>query len=80
MPLYKHGIGLFLLVCQDKIQAQDKINLKDGTVVTCQITEIQDFILYAKVHDDTFLATFFYNKTRFLKNTIFRPSIVLIFI
>ena len=57
--IYIYSIGLFLLVCQDKIQAQDKINLKDGTVVICQITEIQDFILYAEVYDDTFLATFF---------------------
>ena len=44
-----HSLGLFLLACQDKIQAQDKINLKDGTVVICQITEIQDFILYAEI-------------------------------
>ncbi len=57
--IYIHAIALFLVDCQDKIQAQDKINLKDGTVVTCQITEIKDFILYAEVHDDTFLATFF---------------------
>ena len=53
------SIGLFFLTCQDKIQAQDKIHLKDGTEVSCHITEIQDFILYAEVHDDPFLATFF---------------------
>ena len=57
--IYTYSISLLLLVCQNKIQAQDKINLKDGTVVTCQIIEIQDFILYAEVDDDTFLATFF---------------------
>ena len=51
--------GLFLLAYQDKIQAQDKIHLKDGAEVSCHITEIQDFILYAEVHDDPFLATFF---------------------
>ena len=56
---YVFTMGLFLLACQDKIQAQDKIHLKDGPVVTCKITEIQDFILYAEVHDDSFLATFF---------------------
>ena len=57
--IYVFTIGLFLLACQDQIQAQDKIHLKDGTEVTCHITEIQDFILYAEVHDDPFLATFF---------------------
>jgi len=57
--IYVFTIGLFLLACQDEIQAQDKIHLKDGTLITCQITEIQDFILYAEVHDDPFLATFF---------------------
>ena len=57
--IYVFTIGLFLIACQDEIQAQDKIHLKDGAVVTCQITEIQDFILYAEVHDDPFLATFF---------------------
>ena len=57
--IYVIYIGLFLLACQDKIQAQDKIHLKDGTEVSCRITEIQDFILYAEVHDDPFLATFF---------------------
>ena len=57
--IYVFTIGLFLLACQDEIQAQDKIHLKDGAVVTCQITEIQDFILYAEVYDDPFLATFF---------------------
>ena len=57
--IYVFSIGLFLLACQDKIEAQDKIHLKDGTIVSCQIIEIQDFILYAEVHDDPFLATFF---------------------
>ena len=50
--IYVLTLALILLVCQDKIQAQDKIHLKDGTEVSCQITEIQDFILYAEVHDD----------------------------
>ena len=58
--IYEFTIGLFfLLALQDKIQAQDKIHLKDGSEVSCHITEIQDFILYAEVHDDPFLATFF---------------------
>ena len=57
--IYVLTLALILLVCQDKIQAQDKIHLKDGTEVSCHITEIQDFILYAEVHDDPFLATFF---------------------
>ena len=57
--IYVFTLALLLLVCQDKIQAQDKIHLKDGTEVSCHITEIQDFILYAEVHDDPFLATFF---------------------
>ena len=57
--IYVFTIGLFLLACQDEIQAQDKIHLKDGGLVTCHITEIEDFILYAEVHDDPFLATFF---------------------
>ena len=41
------------------MQAQDLVHLKDGTIVTCDIKEIQDFILYAEVNDDPFLATFF---------------------
>ena len=57
--IYVFTLVLLLLVCQDIIQAQDKIHLKDGTEVSCHITEIQDFILYAEVHDDPFLATFF---------------------
>ena len=52
-------IGLFLFASHNIIQAQDKIHLKDGTEVSCHITKIQDFILYAEVHDDPFLATFF---------------------
>ena len=44
---------------QNIIQAQDKIYLKDGTMVSGKISEIQDFILYAEVDDDPFLATFF---------------------
>ena len=44
---------------QNIIQAQDKIYLKDGTTVSGKIREIQDFILYAEVDDDPFLATFF---------------------
>tara|TARA_Y100000589_G_C27154009_1_gene630055 strand:+ start:1451 stop:1948 length:498 start_codon:yes stop_codon:yes gene_type:complete len=72
--IYVFYIGLFLLACQDKIQAQDKIHLKDGTEVSCRITEIQDFILYAEVHDDPFLATFFADDVSHLdidpKNTL----------
>ena len=72
--IYVFTIGLFLVACQDKIQAQDKIHLKDGTEVSCHITEIQDFILYAEVHDDPFLATFFADDVSHLeidpKNTL----------
>ena len=72
--IYVINIGLFLLACLDKIQAQDKIHLKDGTEVSCHITEIQDFILYAEVHDDPFLATFFADDVSHLdidpKNTL----------
>ena len=57
--IYVFNLRAVFLTCQDKIQAQDKIHLKDGTEVSCHITEIQDFILYAEVHDDPFLATFF---------------------
>ena len=68
------SIGLFLLACQDEIQAQDKIHLKDGSEISCHITEIQDFILYAEVHDDPFLATFFADDVSHLeidpKNTL----------
>ena len=31
--IYIFTIGLFLLACQDEIQAQDKIHLKDGAEV-----------------------------------------------
>ena len=72
--IYVLTLGLFLLACQNKIQAQDKIHLKDGTEVSCYITEIQDFILYAEVHDDPFLATFFADDVAHLdidpKNTL----------
>ena len=72
--IYAFTIGLFLLACKNKIQAQDKIHLKDGTEVSCQITEIQDFILYAEVHDDPYLATFFADDVSHLdidpKNTL----------
>ena len=34
------------------IAAQDIVQLKDGSSVTCRITEISDFILYAEVDDD----------------------------
>lgn len=57
--IYAYCFGIFLFTHHGKINAQDKINLKDGTVVICSIKEIQDFILYAEVHDDPFLATFF---------------------
>ena len=65
--IYVLTLGLFLLACQNKIQAQDLIHLKDGSVVTCKIKEIQDFILYAEVHDDPFLATFFADDVAHLK-------------
>ena len=52
-------VVLFLFGCFNQIQAQDKVHLLDGTTVTCQIKEISDFILYAEVHDDPYLATFF---------------------
>ena len=72
--IYVFIIALLLLVCQDKIQAQDKIYLKDGTEMSCRITEIQDFILYAEVHDDPFLVTFFADDVSHLdidpKNTL----------
>lgn len=72
--IYVFTVGLFLFAYKNKIQAQDKIHLKDGTEVSCHITEIQDFILYAKVHDDTFLATFFADDVSHLdidpKNTL----------
>ena len=72
--IYVFAIGLFLLSCQDKIQAQDKIHLKDGTEVSCQIIEIKDFILYAEVHDAPYLATFFADDVSHLdidhKNTL----------
>ena len=71
---YVFIMGLFLLACQDKIEAQDNIHLKDGTIVSCHITEIQDFILYAEVHNDPFLATFFADDVSHLdidpKNTL----------
>ena len=52
-------LALFLFGCFNEIQAQDKVHLSDGTIVTCHIKEIRDFILYAEVHDDPYLATFF---------------------
>ena len=57
--LYKLSLIILLIACYNEVIAQDKVYLKDGTVVTCRITEIKDFILYAEVHDDSFLATFF---------------------
>ena len=71
---YVFTIGLYLLSCQDKIEAQDKIHLNDGTEVSCNIKEIEDFILYAEVNDDPFLATFFADDVSHLdidpKNTL----------
>lgn len=52
-------VALFLFGCINQIQAQDKVYLSDGTIVSCRIKEISDFILYAEVHDDPYLATFF---------------------
>ena len=72
--IYSFTIGLFLLAFQDEIQAQDKVHLKDGSEVSCHIREIEDFILYAEVHDDPFLATFFADDVSHLdidpKNTL----------
>ena len=62
LTLSKNTAGivmLFLFGCINHIQAQDKVHLSDGTIVTCHIKEISDFILYAEVHDDPYLATFF---------------------
>jgi len=61
---YIHVLGAFLFSCQ--IQAQDTLHLKDGTEVVCRITEITDFILYAEVHDDPYLATFFADDVSYL--------------
>ena len=72
--IYVFTLGLFLFAYKNKVQAQDKIYLNDGTEVSCHITEIKDFILYAEVHDDTFLATFFADDVSHLdidpKNTL----------
>ncbi|GIR11923.1 MAG: hypothetical protein CM15mP23_04980 [Cryomorphaceae bacterium] len=58
--IYFHIYSFVLFIGnQSIIQAQDKIYLKDGTTVSGKISEIQDFILYAEVDDDPFLATFF---------------------
>ncbi|MDG1146435.1 MAG: hypothetical protein P8N54_08070, partial [Flavobacteriales bacterium] len=46
--------------------AQDIVQLKDGTSVPCRITEISDFILYAEVDDDPYLATFFSDDVDYL--------------
>jgi len=54
--LYVLGVFLFGV---SNLQAQDIVHLKDGTSVVCRITEISDFILYAEVHNDPYLATFF---------------------
>lgn len=59
-------IGLFFIGLSN-VQAQDIIHLKDGTSVKCHITEISDFILYAEVHNDPYLATFFSDDVAFLK-------------
>ena len=65
--IYGFNLGVLFFAYQNKIQAQDIIHLKDGSVVTCKIKEIQDFILYAEVHDDPFLATFFADDVAHLK-------------
>ena len=65
--IYGFNLGVLFFAYQNKIQAQDLIHLKDGSVVTCKIKEIQDFILYAEVHDDPFLATFFADDVAQLK-------------
>ena len=58
---------LTLNLMGSSIAAQDIVQLKDGTSVPCRITEISDFILYAEVDDDPYLATFFSDDVDYLK-------------
>jgi len=58
IAIHLYVLGVFLFGVSN-LQAQDIVHLKDGTSVVCRITEISDFILYAEVHNDPYLATFF---------------------
>ena len=58
---------LTLNLIGSSIAAQDIVQLKDGSSVPCRITEISDFILYAEVDDDPYLATFFSDDVDYLK-------------
>ena len=53
------SLWVFFLCASFPTKSQDLIYLKDGSAIVCKITEISDFILYAEVHDDPYLATFF---------------------
>lgn len=56
-----------LLMTQFRLEAQDIIHLKDGSSVTCQITKITDFILYAEIKESTEPLTFFSEDVRHLE-------------
>ena len=56
-----------LLMTQFRLEAQDVIHLKDGSSVTCQITKITDFILYAEIKESTEPLTFFSEDVRHLE-------------
>ena len=60
-------IGVIFALLSTPLNAQDLVHLKDGTIVSCHITEISDFILYADVEDDPYSATFFSDDVDFLK-------------
>jgi len=49
------------------ILGQDVVHLKDGTSVSCLITEITDFILYAEIDNDPYIGTFFADDVSHLK-------------
>ena len=50
---------IFFLASEPMLLAQDVVHMKDGSSVSCTITEISDFILYADVDNDPYPATFF---------------------
>ncbi len=55
-----------VMMIQLRVEAQDIIHLKDGSSVTCQITKITDFILYAETKESTEPLTFFSEDVRHL--------------
>ena len=59
LNIYTYVIALFLFGPDKDMQGQDIIHLNEGIKVECTITEISDFILYAKVSNDPYLLTFF---------------------